>query len=76
MQRPEAKIRFERPQMSSEIESRNQSGDIPAETGHFQSTTDSEVWRDWVVGLVWTKLPAPHSVIEPVSQFEGISGDV
>ena len=25
---------------------------------------------DWVVGLVWTELPTPHSVIEPVSDNE------
>jgi hypothetical protein len=26
--------------------------------------------RVWVVGLVWTKLPTPHPVVEPVSDIE------
>jgi hypothetical protein len=33
-------------------------------------------YRVCVVGTIWTKLPAPHSVIEPVSQFQRIFGGV
>jgi hypothetical protein len=37
---------------------------IPAETACFQSTTVSAVREDWMVETIWTKLAAPHAVIE------------
>jgi hypothetical protein len=43
-------------------------GKIPAETASFRSITVSEVRQDWVVETIWTKLPAPHAGIEPVSE--------
>jgi hypothetical protein len=41
--------------------------EIPTETACFRSTRKPAVWLDWMVGLVWTELPTPHAVIEPVS---------
>jgi hypothetical protein len=37
---------------------------IPAETARLQSTTVSTVREDWMVETIWTKLAAPHAVIE------------
>ena len=45
---------------------------IPAESPSFRARTASPVSDDWMVGTIWTKLPAPHSVIEPVSQLKRI----
>jgi hypothetical protein len=28
------------------------------------------VWKDCMVEMIWTKLAAPHAVIEPVSELE------
>jgi hypothetical protein len=39
-------------------------GKIPAETASFRSTTVSPVREDWMVETIWTKLAAPHTVIE------------
>src|ERR1700730_1148480 len=39
-------------------------GEIPAETAPFRSTTVSAVREDWMVETIWTKLHAPHAVIE------------
>ncbi len=47
---------------------------IPAETASFRLTTVSAVREDWVVETIWTKLHAPHAVIEPVSETRARNG--
>jgi hypothetical protein len=42
----------------------DETGEIPAETASLRSTTVSAVREDWMVETIWTKLPAPHAVIE------------
>jgi hypothetical protein len=49
-------------------------GKIPAETASFRSTTVSPVREDWMVETIWTKLHAPHAVIEPVSETRARNG--
>jgi len=49
-------------------------GKIPAETASFRSTMVSAVREDWVVETIWTKLPAPHAGIEPVSETRARNG--
>jgi hypothetical protein len=44
--------------------------EIPVESACFTPAWKSAVWLDWMVGLVWTELPTPHPVIEPVSDIE------
>jgi len=43
-------------------------GEIPAETASLESPAKCAVWEDWMVEMIWTKLPAPHAGIEPVSK--------
>jgi hypothetical protein len=42
-------------------------GEILAETASLEAPTKCAVWDNWMVETIWTKLAAPHSVIEPVS---------
>jgi len=39
-----------------------------AETAYFRLMTVGAVREDWMVEMIWTKLAAPHAVIEPVSE--------
>ena len=41
---------------------------IPAETRYLASYRKRAVCGDWMVETIWTKLLAPHAVIEPVSE--------
>jgi hypothetical protein len=49
-------------------------GEIPAKTASLESTTKCAVWEDWMVETIWTKLPAPHAGIEPVSELRARNG--
>ena len=42
--------------------------DIPAETAYLEFSWKPVVRSDWMVEIIWTKLVAPHAVIEPVSE--------
>jgi hypothetical protein len=48
--------------------------EIPAETASLESPTKCAVWEDWMVEMIWTKLAAPHAVIEPVSETRARNG--
>jgi hypothetical protein len=50
LQRPESKSARETPVAHRDREPGMREAKIPAETACFQSTTDSAVWKDWMVG--------------------------
>jgi hypothetical protein len=36
----------------------------PAKAGYFHPLAGWAIWEDWMVETIWTKLAAPHAVIE------------
>jgi hypothetical protein len=62
---------------SGDRKNRTMPSKIPAETASFLARTVSPVWDVWMVVTIWTKLAAPHAVIDPVSETRvrnGIEG--
>ena len=47
---------------------------IPAETAYLEFAWKPVVRSDWMVETIWTKLHAPHAVIEPVSETRARNG--
>jgi hypothetical protein len=45
---------------------------IPTESACFSPAWKYTVWWDW---MVWTELPTPHPVIEPVSDIRVRNGN-
>jgi hypothetical protein len=41
---------------------------MAAKAAFLRVRSRAQVSEDWVVEMIWTKLVAPHAVIEPVSE--------